>query len=76
MRIIYADDFFRTFPELDVAPYNNFPTVENERPKGEWIYHTAGYTSFHTCSRCNGFGYPNDNFCNHCGADMRKGGAE
>ena len=33
MRIIYADDFFRTFPELDIEPYNNFPTVENERPQ-------------------------------------------
>lgn len=28
VRLIDADDFFRTFEELDSEPYNNFPTVE------------------------------------------------
>jgi len=49
---------------------------DEERPQGEWIYHTDGYISFHTCNRCNGFGDIDDKFCRHCGADMRKGGAK
>lgn len=35
-RLIDADDFFRTFPELAIEPYINAPTVE-ERSQGEWI---------------------------------------
>ena len=31
---------------------NNAPSVDI---KGEWIYHTDGYISFHTCNRCNSF---------------------
>ena len=27
-RYIEADDFFRTFEELDIEPYNNFPTAD------------------------------------------------
>lgn len=27
-RYIDADDFFRTFEELDIEPYNNFPTTD------------------------------------------------
>jgi len=76
MRIIDADDFFRTFPELDIEPYNNFPTVENERPQGEWIYHEEGYFAFYTCNRCNGIVGENDKFCGHCGAEKKTGGAE
>lgn len=56
------------------------PTVEPKRPQGEWVidgHHIR-------CNRCNeyicntdreGNKIP-DNFCPHCGADMRKGGAE
>jgi len=75
MRIIYADDFFRTFPELDIEPYNNFPTVENERPKGEWSFNPYDGNSY--CSLCKvkaPFGYKN--FCPECGADMREGAEE
>ena len=46
-----------------------------ERPQGEWVYHTDGYTSFYTCNKCNAYGDIQDKFCKHCGADMR-GGAE
>ena len=28
MRTIDADDFFKTFPELDTEPYNNFQTID------------------------------------------------
>lgn len=27
-RLIDADDFFRNYPELDIEPYNNAPTVD------------------------------------------------
>ena len=74
MRIIDADDFFRTFPELDIEPYNNFPTVENERPKVYWNEIQAGML---VCPFCGARPHKDfKNFCAKCGADMRKGGAE
>lgn len=51
---------------------DNAPTVEPERPHGEWITTLNG---FHTCSKCDEYGNPNYfKFCPYCGADMRKGG--
>ena len=50
-------------------------TPYEERPQGEWIYHSDGYIAFYTCNRCNCFGDIDDKFCSHCGANM-KGGAE
>ena len=50
--------------------------AEKARPQGEWICHSDSYITFYTCNRCNGFGYKDDKFCNNCGADMQKGGAE
>ena len=47
-----------------------------ERPQGEWVYHSDGYFAFYTCNRCNGFGNDDEKFCSHCGAKMRKGGTE
>lgn len=52
-----------------------------ERPKGKWIYKEfdaeSGISRSYWCSNC---GEPKsqwcDDFCQRCGADMRKGGAE
>lgn len=55
--------------------------IKDERPQGEWIYKEfdveSGISHSYWCSNC---GEPKsqwcDNFCQRCGADMRKGGAE
>lgn len=61
---------------------DNAPTVEPERPQGEWIYKLT-WDNVHKSRTCNKCGYhevvfPNeaDLFCPNCGAEMRKGGAE
>ncbi len=86
MRLIDADDFFRTFSELDRAPYNNFPTVEPVR-HGRWeIYDTYKQTidgrtfdGWCECSECRTM-YPWDfsiyNYCPNCGAKMDEEGKE
>lgn len=54
---------------------------EEERPQGEWIFHTDDLypaESTQECSVCHSeqkmLGLYDDNFCPNCGADMRKGG--
>ena len=50
------------------------PTVETERPQGEWILSSTGYWE---CSECKkGRLMVQENFCPNCGVYMRKGGAE
>ena len=79
MRLIDADAFFRDFPELDIEPYINAPTVE-ERPRGKWITTNTriiNYMDFTdiTCSNCKICllaDYYTPNFCPHCGAQMDK----
>jgi len=48
-----------------------------ERPKGEWItqYTNAPFTHY-DCSICGNYMTTKFNFCPHCGAEMKKGGAE
>lgn len=58
------------------------PTVEPERPQGEWEYNqydgNPNIGNWH-CSNCHNIcyemklTYDNYNFCPNCGADMRKG---
>ena len=50
--------------------------LKEQRPHGEWIMHKNfdGYLRFYECSNCNHTqGYLTD-FCDTCGADMRKEG--
>lgn len=45
-----------------------------ERPQGKWVKSKDGYTR---CDQCGSRGSAiKARFCHHCGADMRKGGAE
>lgn len=86
MRLIDADalkDDFDCIGFNDYDDYNralriidNAPTIE-ERPKGKWIYKEfdveSGISHSYWCSNC---GEPKsqwcDDFCQRCGADMRK----
>lgn len=71
-RLINADDFFRTFPELAIEPYINAPTIE-ERPQGEWIMNkTSVRGRNYTCTNCKKVSRNKFNFCPNCGADMRE----
>lgn len=56
---------------------DNAPTVQADRPHGEWIETSEGTM----CSNCHKFPYDDgeyhianwhSNFCHNCGADMRK----
>lgn len=47
---------------------DNAPTVEPERPKGEWQITKAGYAK---CPYCRCEREIPENFCGYCGADMR-----
>ena len=49
----------------------NAPTIEPERPKGEWIINSDGYYPY--CSECRMEPKSGDmtDFCPNCGADMR-----
>ena len=53
------------------------------RPQGEWVVEKTKFGDILHCSICGArprrseYGYDlHDKFCNECGADMRKGGAE
>lgn len=60
------------------------PTIDADRPKGEWIVDISDYKSM--CSVCGAnemhfiygtemwYGLGKSNFCPYCGADMRKRG--
>lgn len=47
MRLIDADDFFETFPELDNEPYNNFPTVDITEEQAIDKLHETGWMQKH-----------------------------
>ena len=57
---------------------NDAPTVQADRPHGEWIYHIDDLfpcESTQECSNCHKHQPMNindDDFCPACGADMRK----
>lgn len=62
------------FKQAFCALVNGEPTIEPERKTGKWTLNRDGSA---TCSEC-GFVQLNawdldswDNFCHHCGADMR-----
>ena len=51
----------------------NMP-VENERQKGNWIYHRNVFGVCRECSACKVYldwDMPRNSFCPNCGADMR-----
>ena len=49
------------------------PTIEPDRPHGEWIKFTleGGFLSSHKCSNCGFNGNQLWHFCPNCDADMR-----
>ena len=62
----YSDLWITNFKEAYELAYK---TLE-ERPQGEWKLHGMIYY----CSECgHECGESGDNFCGHCGADMRGG---
>ena len=72
------DEYKRVHQIID-----NAPTVEPERPQGKWIVEKNRFGDILHCSICGArprrseYGYDlHDNFCNDCGADMRKGDTE
>ena len=75
---IDADGFFETFSELDIVPYNTYPSTDvRENIRGEWTDHrTWEHDGEFYCSNC---GFVLDsyiqgafyNYCPNCGADMR-----
>ena len=77
-RYIDADSFFEEFEELDIEPYNNYPTADvRENVRGAWIDFSMSIKGVPTeaCGVCGewslGMG---KNFCPNCGAQMMRGG--
>lgn len=70
-----------TYDQVHFA-INDAPTVDIDRPQGEWIeeYHGNGWNDYwdYTCSNCGKKYEKADtvlykaNFCPNCGADMRE----
>ena len=64
---------------LAIAMANNLPSAEQERKKGEWIFHLDDLfpeESTQECSVCHeeeSIKIQNDNFCPNCGAEMKRG---
>ena len=51
------------------------PTIEPERKKGEWIVQDNPKMQWYghwKCDQCGTASYDKDNFCSHCGADLRE----
>ena len=77
--VLLVENATRRAIELEEA-YNNgwsdgFNEGENERPKGEWIFHKDYNESCrYGCNQCGNLNNIPNNFCPNCGADMR--GAE
>lgn len=85
MRLIDADELIEEVQD-QVDPFvltfiNNAPTVEPERPQGEWVDYN---NTFYKCPEC---GYLLEKCCPqcqtkiilpfcHCGADAQKGDKE
>lgn len=74
MRLIDADEFFDTFEELNIEPYNTFPTVDAEPVRhGRWEWVDAPvfgnpYGSY-KCD-CGNYVPHKTNYCPNCGAKM------
>ena len=52
------------------AEIDNAPTIE-ERKKGKAIVKSTGYRGYWACDQCGTEIKCTDNFCRHCGADLR-----
>lgn len=55
---------------------SELPLAQSERKKGEWIPHKSVFGGLsekvYTCNQCGyNIGFHIENFCPHCGADMR-----
>lgn len=50
--------------------------ITNERPQGEWIYLNEDEPMTVECPFCHERKCCISNYCDNCGADMQKGGAE
>lgn len=73
-KFIDVDEFFRTFAELNVEPYNRFPTAD-VKPiiKGEWILNDDQVYECKDCGYVPSFdGYTYYNYCPDCGAEMKE----
>ena len=63
-------------PHIDRC--NDKDTIDDIRPKGEWIMikNSDGNLKCYECSACGKCQGYISNYCEDCGADMQKGGAE
>ena len=76
-RYIDADGFFETFSELDIMPYNTYPSTDvRENVGGRWIPIVKGELGYSAGDfRCSVCGKPNKTYCLtlyccNCGAIM------
>lgn len=73
MKIAHAKAIdYETVVDMYEKLVDNAPTVEAERPQGEWLKSDIPESILSKCSLC-GFncGAYTHNFCPNCGADMR-----
>lgn len=42
-----------------------------DRPSGKWVVAGEGTTHYYACSNCGCAGDFSDDYCRHCGSDMR-----
>ena len=54
----------------EVKKPSDFPTIE-ERKKGKSIVKSTGYRGYWACNQCGTEIKCTDNYCRHCGADLR-----
>ena len=73
----YSEGKFEAY-SLSIAEINDAPTIEPDRPKGEWVKFELGniLDPQYKCPVCGDVFNPivPYNFCPNCGADMRKEG--
>ena len=77
MRLIDADELLKLIPHEEMCSrfvVANAPTIDPQRKTGHWKFLRNGNA---ICSECgfeqvSAYDFENwDNFCHHCGADMR-----
>jgi len=55
----------------DIEAFNMALEALDHYRKGKWQVAGDSVTHYYACSVCGGPGDMQDNFCRHCGADMR-----